>query len=169
MLIAIFFISCSSDAPSLVGKWQMKKSEVDEKQKIESTWYMDLKADNTLSMAIEMLLEGESDGFSMKLPMSLAFDGKWNSTDKVIVISADTTTTKFAIDKEKMDFKFTNKEMEAFNDKIKKTVLEQMEQSFKDDMMKQFLGKDSADYVLNGDKLQFITKSDTLDFQRVKN
>ena len=108
MLIAIFFISCSSDAPSLVGKWQMKKSEVDEKQKIESTWDMDLKADNTLSMAIEMLLEGESDGFSMKLPMSLAFDGKWNSTDKVIVISADTTTTKFAIDKEKMDFKFTN-------------------------------------------------------------
>ena len=66
-------------------------------------------------------------------------------------------------------FKFTNKEMEAFNDKIKKTVLEQMEQSFKDDMMKQFLGKDSADYVLNGDKLQFITKSDTLDFERVKN
>lgn len=168
MLIAIFFISCGNDAPTLVGKWQMKKSQVDEKQKIESTWDMDLKTDNKISMAIDMLLEGESDGFSMTLPMSLAFDGNWTSTDKAIVISADTTTTKFAIDKEKMDFKFTKKEMEAFNEKIKKTVLEQMEQSFKEDMMKEFLGKDSVSYVLNGDKLQLITKSDTLDFVRVK-
>ena len=167
MLIAIFFVSCSNE-PTLVGKWQMKKSQVEPKQKIESTWVMDLKADNTVTMDIDMLLEGESEGFSMKLPMTLGFGGNWASTDKTFVITADTTTTKFAIDKEKMEFKFTKAEMEAFNEKIKTTVLGQMEGSMKKSMMMQYLGKDTMTYVLNGDKLQIFDKKDTLNFERVK-
>ena len=51
---------------SIVGKWKSQNSKTELGGKIETTINLDMKADKTMSMDLEAVLDGEQKGIKMK-------------------------------------------------------------------------------------------------------
>lgn len=166
LLFFILLAGCSSETNPIVGKWQMKKVEKEGVQSLEATYNLELKADKGAVANIDVMVEGSQEGFSMKLPISMGFEGTWNTNDNKLEIKADSTTTRIDIDKEKMEFKFDNPVMEKMAEQIKDLAFSTIGPQAKKDVAKQFIGNETMNYKLEGNKLILISAKDSLVFER---
>lgn len=157
----------SSESDPMVGKWQLKKDiEENNGQSMKATWVMDLNADKTMASNIDVLVEGSQNGFSMKLPLSMGFEGTWSTADDMLTISADSATTKLNIDKDKVEIKFDNPKLEAMADVLKEAAFGSISKNMQGNMLNNFIGKDAVRYQVDGSKLLLFTTKDTLVFEK---
>ena len=157
----------SSESDPMVGKWQLKKDiEENNGQSMKATWVMDLNADKTMASNIDVLVEGSQKGFSMKLPMSMGFEGTWSTADDMLTISADSATTKLNIDKDKVEIKFDDPKLEAMADMMKEATFGSISKNMQGNMLNNFIGKDAVRYQVDGSKLLLFTTKDTLVFEK---
>ena len=59
----------------LVGKWLMKKEQKEAEGTAKFILNLDLKADKTMTYNIDASMEGSQQGFTMVLPVNMAFEG----------------------------------------------------------------------------------------------
>ena len=90
-----------SEQDPLVGKWLMKKEQKDAQGTAKFILNLDLKADKTMAYNIDASMEGSQPGFTMVLPVNMAFEGTWSATGDKLELKVDSATTKINIDKEK--------------------------------------------------------------------
>lgn len=170
LLCVTLLASCgksgNSDKSTLEGKWQMKKELNEEKGTFKVTYDMELKADKTMAANIDVIMKGAEKGFTMQIPINLAFEGIWNTIDDKLELKADNTTTKLVIDKDKLEFKFEDPKMEQMGAVLKETLIASLESSTKDNMGKKFVPQEARPYKLEGNKLSMFMEKDTLIFER---
>lgn len=166
LLCITLLAACDSKTSSLVGKWQMKKEKKEGVQSLKATYDLELKADKALVASIDIMVEGSQEGFSMRLPINMGFEGTWSVTNDQLKIKADSATTKIDIDKDKMEFKFDNPALEMMANQIKDLTFASMGPKAKIDVANQFISEEAMNYKLEGNQLLLISSKDTLVFKR---
>lgn len=156
----------SNNEDALVGKWQMKKEQKDEKSDLKITYDLELKADKTLAANIEAMMAGSEKGFSMQLPFGIAFEGAWSAVKDTLEIKADDNTTKFVMDKDKVEFKVDNPSLEQMVNALKESFISTMESNVKEGVGKKLVPQQAMNYKIEGNKLTLTSARDTLVFEK---
>ncbi len=155
-----------SEQDPLVGKWLMKKEQKDAEGTAKFILNLDLKADKTMTYNIDASMEGSQQGFTMVLPVNMAFEGTWSATGDKLELKVDSATTKINIDKEKMVIKADDPKLEKQIAVLKQTLIASMESSAKGDISKRWVPQEAMAYKLEGKTLKWITEKDTLVFEK---
>ena len=151
---------------NIVGKWKSQNSKTELGGKIETTINLDMKADKTMSMDLEAVLDGEQKGIKMKIPMSMGFDGKWDATSDKVVWTPDTATSHFSVNKDSIVLELKDSKLNALANMLKDMLADELAKSRKSKMMINYAPKDSMSYFFENSDLVIVSGNDTLRFKK---
>ena len=160
-------VACTEAAPSLVGQW---KSEPvlnnDSSANTSMVIDLNLAEDSTMTFSANAVMDSKEKEMSIHMPFTMGFKGTWKDADDQMIWNVADSSQFFKFEKDSIKISFGDPTMEAFGDKIIKSLIENLEKEGR----KQFLGgfekAEPMDYVLEGDVLKIVSDIDTMVFRR---
>jgi len=168
-VVLIACVAACTNGPTLVGKWKSDSlSQSEDKANFDLIYTMTLNEDSTYQTLMEADMKMEEKESAMRIPFTIAYNGKWSDLGDRFVQVPDTQTVKVEFLKDSLKIEFKDPEMAALGEKLKTTMLKTIEEEFPLKMKAAFVKADTMAYELQGDVLNCTSDGKKVVFNRVK-